>query len=40
MFNVDIYVNGDVVAKVTSADHLGHHISPVDNPSMMQATEA
>ncbi len=30
----------DVVAKVTSADHLGHHISSVNNISMIQAAEA
>ncbi len=40
IFNIDIYVNGDVVAKVTSADHLGHHISSVNNTSMIQAAEA
>ncbi len=40
VFNIDRYVNGDVVAKVTSADHLGHHISSVNNTSMIQAAEA
>ncbi len=40
VFNIDIYVNGDVVAKVTSADHLGHHISSVNNTSMIHAVEA
>ncbi len=40
VFNIDIYVNGDVVARVTSADHLCHHISWVDNTSTIQAAEA
>ncbi len=41
VFNIDIYyVNCNVVAKVTSADHLGHRISSVNNTSMIQATEA
>ncbi len=38
--NIDINVNGDVVANVTSADHLGHRISSVNNNSMIQAAEA
>ncbi len=36
VFNIDIYVNGDVLAKVTSTDHLGHRISSVNNTSMIQ----
>ncbi len=40
VFNIVIYVNGDVVAKVTSADHLYHRISSVNNTSKIQAAEA
>ncbi len=39
VFNIDIYVNGDV-AKVTSTDHIGHHISAVKNTNMIQVAEA
>ncbi len=40
VFNTNIYVNDAVVAKVTSADHLGHHTSSGNNTSMIYATEA
>ncbi len=33
--HVDLYVNGDGVARVTSIDHLGHRIYAVDNTSMI-----
>ncbi len=39
VFNIDIYVNGYVFTKVTSADHLGHRISSVNITSMIQAAE-
>ncbi len=31
VFNTDIFVNGDKVEQVTSADHLGHKLSTVNN---------
>ncbi len=38
--NVDIYINEDLAAQETFADHFGHRISSVDNAILIQAVEA
>ncbi len=37
VFNTDIFVNGDKVEQVTSADHLGNKLSTVNTNSMVNA---